>query len=127
MIKNVEKCYTEKDYSVHLTPATLEGCVVRICDIIAYVGKDRQGRGKKPTSYRTTRFFDGGILGNFNAAIINNMIVSIIEKQLRQGLHKNRQGHFCRTFKKQKNDNYNYIYLNNRVADINEKNNRADV
>ena len=26
----------------HLRPMTLEGCVLRISDIIAYVGKDRQ-------------------------------------------------------------------------------------
>ena len=26
----------------HLRPMTLEGCVVRVSDIIAYVGKDRQ-------------------------------------------------------------------------------------
>ena len=25
-----------------LVPSTLEGCVVRVCDMIAYLGKDRQ-------------------------------------------------------------------------------------
>lgn len=117
--KNVEKCYTEKDYSVHLTPATLEGCVVRICDIIAYVGKDRQD-AVKADIIPNDAVFDGGILGNFNAAIINNMIVSIIENSYGKDYIKIDKDIFAE-LSKSKNDNYNYIYLNNRVADINEK------
>ena len=39
----MESCYTEDfGYIKTLCPATLEGCVVRISDIIAYVGRDRQ-------------------------------------------------------------------------------------
>lgn len=40
--KKVERCYIDPDYSFTLMPCTLEGCVVRISDIIAYLGKDRQ-------------------------------------------------------------------------------------
>lgn len=36
-----EKCYTEKDYIRTLRPSTLEGCVVRISDMIAYLKIDR--------------------------------------------------------------------------------------
>ena len=40
---NVELCYTEGGEAIKkLVPSTLEGCVVRICDILAYIGKDRQ-------------------------------------------------------------------------------------
>lgn len=35
-----EKCWYEEDYSKHIVPMTLEGCVVRISDVISYVGKD---------------------------------------------------------------------------------------
>ena len=38
----VEECYIHKAAANRLQPSTLEGCVVRICDIIAYLGKDRQ-------------------------------------------------------------------------------------
>ena len=39
----VERCYTQGDIAIgHLRPMTLEGCVVRVSDIIAYVGRDRQ-------------------------------------------------------------------------------------
>ena len=40
--KKVEKCYTDQSAIKHLIPSTLEGCVVRISDMIAYIGKDRQ-------------------------------------------------------------------------------------
>lgn len=35
-----EKCWHVKDYSKQIVPMTLEGCVVRISDVISYVGKD---------------------------------------------------------------------------------------
>ncbi len=37
-----EKCYTDQSVIGELHPSTLEGCVVRISDMIAYLGKDRQ-------------------------------------------------------------------------------------
>ena len=38
----LEKCYTIPGYANKIQPSTLEGNVVRISDIIAYLGKDRQ-------------------------------------------------------------------------------------
>ncbi len=35
-----ENCWHKKEYSLQITPMTLEGCVVRISDVIAYIGKD---------------------------------------------------------------------------------------
>lgn len=37
---NVERCFTETGYDKKVMPSTLEGCVVRVSDIIAYLGKD---------------------------------------------------------------------------------------
>lgn len=117
--KKVEKCYTEKDYSATLVPATLEGCVVRICDIIAYVGKDRQD-AVKAKILPDDALFDGGVLGKFNAAIINNMTVSIIENSYGKDYIKIDKNIFS-DLSKGKNENYNFIYLSNAVADTNEK------
>ena len=39
----IEKCNLDIKYNKSLMPSTLEGCVVRVCDMIAYLGKDRQG------------------------------------------------------------------------------------
>lgn len=40
--QKLERCYTDTEYMKKITPCTLEGCVVRVSDIIAYLGKDRQ-------------------------------------------------------------------------------------
>ena len=42
----IEKCYTEEGFVDTLKPFTLEGCVVRVSDVIAYVMKDRQDARK---------------------------------------------------------------------------------
>ncbi len=57
-----------------LIPGTLEGCVVRMADVIAYVGKDRRDAA-------TLGLFDETEFGiNIdNAEIINNATVDIIE------------------------------------------------
>ena len=38
----IERCYTSQEFTQSLMPSTLEGIVVRISDVIAYLGKDRQ-------------------------------------------------------------------------------------
>ena len=38
--KMVESCYVDERNIAHIIPSTLEGCVVRVCDMIAYLGKD---------------------------------------------------------------------------------------
>ncbi|UKI22869.1 MAG: HD domain-containing protein [Anaerotruncus sp.] len=71
-------CENGGDAISKLVPATLEGCVVRICDMIAYLGKDRQdARVAKiiPRNYK----FQSEFIGAENAAIINNLTVDIIE------------------------------------------------
>jgi len=42
----IENCYVDKKSVRKLVPGTLEGCVMRISDIIAYLGKDRQDAEK---------------------------------------------------------------------------------
>ena len=75
----IELCYTEgTDAIKKLIPSTLEGCVVRICDMIAYLGKDRQDAalaGIIDPDYE----FTTELIGRENAKIINNLTVDIIE------------------------------------------------
>ena len=75
----IELCYTEgTDAIKKLIPSTLEGCVVRICDMIAYLGKDRQDAalaGIIDPDYE----FTTELIGKENAKIINNLTVDIIE------------------------------------------------
>lgn len=38
----MEACTADESTIKTLRPSTLEGCVVRVADMIAYIGKDRQ-------------------------------------------------------------------------------------
>lgn len=40
LLDEYQHCFTDKKYDKKIIPTTLEGCVVRISDIIAYVGRD---------------------------------------------------------------------------------------
>ena len=71
-------CYQKEDGIKHLVPGTLEACVMRICDIIAYLGKDRQDAVRLHL-LPDDRGFNGDTIGSSNAEIINNMVVNIIE------------------------------------------------
>lgn len=76
--EKVEACYVDKSATKKLIPATLEGCVMRISDIIAYLGKDRQD-AMKLNFFQQEPDYNGKVIGTTNAQIINNMIVNIIE------------------------------------------------
>lgn len=76
--KKVEKCYTEKQAVSNLVSSSLEACVVRISDIIAYLGKDRID-ALQIGVINDESCFDSQCLGRTNTKIINNMIVDIVE------------------------------------------------
>ena len=73
----VESCYVDERNILKILPSTLEGCVVRICDIIAYLGRDRID-AVHAKMLDTGELNDYGI-GTVNAEIINNLEVNIIE------------------------------------------------
>lgn len=82
--KRVEKCYTQEDAIRKLVPSTLEACVMRICDIIAYLGKDRQDAQRIGIIPTDDERFSKLSIGNSNAEIINNLTVDIIENSYRK-------------------------------------------
>ena len=79
-LKEYTLSYQEKDFVKKLVPMTLEGCVVRISDILAYIGKDIEdaitlGVIKKeeiPTSIIE-------VLGVTNREIVNTFVSDVIE------------------------------------------------
>ncbi|MCL2339438.1 MAG: HD domain-containing protein [Actinomycetia bacterium] len=75
----VEECYQQPERTSSLVAATLEGCVVRICDMIAYVGKDRQDAAKV-LEWMDQPNYSERSSGSNNAMIINNLTVDIIEQ-----------------------------------------------
>ena len=107
--RKVESCYADEANIKKLVPNTLEGCVVRISDIIAYIGKDRQDAIKTHT-IPSENIFDESEIGKYNAAMINNLIVNILENSYGHDRIRMDEAHF-RALKKAKSDNYELIYL----------------
>lgn len=72
-------CYIDKDVSSKLAPMTLEGCVVRISDVVAYIGRDFEDaitlgilkRDDLPHNIKE-------VLGNTNREIVNTIVKDII-------------------------------------------------
>ena len=110
--KMVARCYEDKAYARTIMPSTLEGAVVRLSDIIAYLGKDRQDAMRAKMTDESA-FTNEGI-GSINAEIINNLVVNIIENSYGKPYIKLDTTHF-RALKRSKRDNYDKIY-NNAVA-----------
>lgn len=113
--KKVEGCYTDKDAIDTLVPSTLEGCVVRICDMIAYLGKDRQD-AVKTNLIENESIFTKSPIGNFNAAIINNLTVNIIENSFGKDYIKLDEVHY-NALRNSKAENYSKIYKDDALSD----------
>ena len=110
--RQIEECYKDKSNVKKLVPATLEGCVMRISDIIAYLGKDRQDAER--AHLVDNDVFEKGAIGTRNSEIINNLIVNIIEHSFGKPYIKMDEEHFA-ALKKAKADNYDLIYKNDQV------------
>jgi len=82
-LQEYKECFDNLEESKIIKPMTLEGCVVRISDVIAYIGRDiedaiilnvikREDIPKNVQKY----------LGNNNGDIISNLVLDIIENSL---------------------------------------------
>ncbi len=110
--KQVEACYIDKANVRKLVPSTLEGCVMRISDIIAYLGKDRQDAER--AHIVSNREFESGAIGSYNAEIINNLVVNIVENSYGKDYIKMDSEHF-EALRQAKSDNYEKIYKSKEV------------
>ena len=80
---DLEKTYNEKDYSKKIVPMTLEASVVRISDVIAYIGRDIEDaimlgdirREDLPSDVVT-------VLGNKNSSIVETLEDDLIENSI---------------------------------------------
>ena len=103
----LEKCYENRAYVNKLIPSTLEANVVRISDIIAYLGKDRQDAMQMGVVDADS--FVGGGIGTVNGEIMNNLVVNIIENSYGKPYIKMDDQHF-EALRVAKRDNYAIIY-----------------
>lgn len=109
-LKEYEKCYTDKEILRKIRPMTLEGCVVRISDIIGYIGRDIEDainigvlkREEVPSNIRE-------VLGTTNKEIVNTIILDIITNSLNKPYIKLSDSIYQAIFDLKK-FNYEYIY-----------------
>lgn len=115
----IEETYTDKTAVERLVPTTLEGCVMRVSDIIAYIGKDRQDAETLGVIDKGDVAFSGGAIGTTNSEIINNMIVNILEHSYGKD-YLAMDDEYFKAFKAAKKENANIIYMKdsmNRIFD----------
>ena len=78
----MNRCMLEPGASQDLRPSTLEGCVVRICDILAYMGKDRQDALSVGVLDEESYYIRDNILGETNWEFIQNASANIIKNSI---------------------------------------------
>ena len=79
-LEDYENSSLDSSYAKKLRPMTLEGCVVRISDIIAYIGRDIEDAirlGRLDRKNIPQNIVD--VLGDNNRDIINNIIIDIVK------------------------------------------------
>ena len=113
--KMVESCYVDEKNILDAIPSTLEGCVVRVSDIIAYLGKDRQDAER--ADLRFTKDYEDGPIGRHNAEMINNLMVNIIENSYGKPYIMLDAEHY-NGIKESKKTNYEQIYRNEKVSRV---------
>ena len=109
-LREYNLAYKDLQASKKFRPMTLEGCVVRISDIIGYIGRDIEDaimiglikREDIPKSITS-------VLGTTNREIINNIIMDIINNSLNKPYIKLSDKIFNAIFELKK-FNYEHIY-----------------
>ena len=109
VINQYNNCYTDKKFN-NIMPMTLEGCVVRISDIIAYIGRDIEDAINLGRLNRSDIPLDvTSVLGNKNKDIINNVVNDIINNSMDKPYIKISEDVY-NALKKLMNFNYENIY-----------------
>ena len=103
----MEKCALDKKFADKIMPCTLEGAVVRISDIIAYLGKDRDDAVLAGAIDRGA--FMHSAIGATNDEIVNNLIVNVVENSYNKPYIKLDEKHF-EALRLAKKENYEKVY-----------------
>lgn len=110
----VEKCTADEQVISTLRPSTLEGCVVRVADMIAYVGKDRQD-AMDMGALASLDEFESTVMGKANAQIINNLTADIVNESYGKDRIAMSEAMF-NDLKRAKRQNYEIIYNKEGLA-----------
>ena len=118
-LREFEESYVDLKKSNKYPPMTLEGCVVRISDIIGYIGRDIEdaiimGKIKRKDIPESI----SSVLGTTNKEIINTIILDIINNSLDKPYIKLSEDVYKALFEL-KEFNYKHIYhKSNRIEDL---------
>ena len=111
--RRMNDCIRDEDGDKKLIPSTLEGCLVRICDMLAYLGKDRQDAVRAHLIASEDTFTETAV-GKSNAEVINNLEVNLIEMSYGKPYLMLDAPHF-EALKQLKDENYKKIYMQEDV------------
>ena len=120
-MEEYKRTWIEKGFDKTLKPMTLEGCVVRISDIIAYIGRDIEDAitvkliKREDIPEKITK-----ILGNKNSEIIDALVKDLIENSYGKPYLEFSKAIFD-ALKALLDFNYKYIYSNPKKEDNEEK------
>lgn len=103
----MEKCALDRAYADKIMPCTLEGAVVRISDIIAYLGKDRQDALLAGAVQEGDFAF--GVNGADDVEMARTFMINVIENSRGKPYIKLDAAHFD-ALRKAKRENYEKIY-----------------
>lgn len=111
----VSRCDSDEKAIGTLRPSTLEGCVVRVSDMIAYLGKDRQDAMQMGV-IDSLDCFDSNIIGRDNAHIINNVTIDIVNNSYGTDRIQMSEQVFT-DLKLAKKQNHQFIYSKEGILD----------
>ncbi len=111
----VAACNADERTIATLRPSTLEGCVVRVSDMIAYLGKDRADAIDMGV-IDSIDVFDSSVIGKDNARIINNLTVDIVNNSYGKDYIAMSEDVFA-DLKLAKRQNYEIIYSHEGMID----------
>ena len=112
VMREYEEAYIDLNKSKTYSPMTLEGCVVRISDIIGYIGRDIEDAirlGKINREELPSEITD--VIGSTNKEIVNTIIMDIIENSMDKPYIKMSEKIYI-AIQSLKNFNYKNIYNN---------------
>lgn len=110
----VERCISTGEGAFgKIRPMTLEGCVVRISDIVAYVGKDRQDAVRALKVGENT--FEDGLGSYYNSWALDAFIADIVENSLGEDEIRMSDAAF-QELQRAKKENGEKIYYANEVG-----------
>ena len=119
-LREFNESYTNYKETKSHAPMTLEGCVVRISDIIGYIGRDIEDAiilGKIKREEVPTEI--SSVLGTTNKEIVNTIILDIVEQSMNKPYIKMSEDVYNALFKLKK-FNYENIYKKSLTSEEKE-------